>query len=243
MSDDAKDPARDPAGDPDPSLRRRAAKRLLGTASNLVTRARIQAQALAEGGEARPAVVADVLLMESQHAAYVQIHRRFTERADRGEGGLGSALEALDAMWQNIRQLRGGAGAILLTLSNPDDAVQGRRARFYAESTRLLEDAIRAVFATDLGQLAIPPERMAVLVRVVLEGLVVELAQARIAADVSAVDQAYLDLRLLFERFVLPDGAPPEAAPLVLEPIPLPVIDLTEEEIEAQCASLGARTG
>lgn len=208
-----------------PSLRRRASRALLGTASTLVTGVRSRAQAMADAGEPRAAAVTDVLLMESQHGAYVELHRRFTERAGRGLGGLGSALDALDAMWSNIRQLRGGAGAILLTLSNPDLTVQDRRARFYQDSTSLLEDAIRSVFATDLGQLALPPERIAVLVRVALEGLVVELAQARTADHVATVDRAYADLRSLFERFVLHGAG---EAPIVvhelgpLEPIPLP---------------------
>ena len=81
--------------------------------------------------------------------------------------------------------------------------VQDRLDSFYAESTSLLEDAIRHVFAEDLGQLALPPERMAVLVRILLEGLVVELAQARTQEDVAAVDQAFEDARALFARFVL----------------------------------------
>lgn len=212
----------DPGDPKDDSLRRRAARRLMGTASELVHRARARASALAEAGEARPAAIADVLLMDSQQAVYEALHRRFVERADRGEKGLPSALEALDAMWQTIRQLRGGAPAILLTLSNADETVQDRRARFYVESTLLLEDAIRAVFAADLGQLALPPERMAVLVRVALEGLVVELAQARDAQDVARVDQAYADLRALFERFVLGDAGLAGTAPLLMEPIPLP---------------------
>ena len=161
--------------------------------------------------------------MESQQATFAALHQRFTERAGRGEVGLESALEALDAMWLNIRQLRGGAGAILLTLSNADGPVQDRRARFYADSTRLLEEAICAVFAADLGHLALPPHRMAVLVRVALEGLVVELAQASTPEHVAAADQAYADLRELFARFVLhgDSGAPP-LADFELEPIPLP---------------------
>ena len=157
----------------------------------------------------------------AQTAAYQQIYRRFTDRAKAGEGGLASAMEALDAMWQNVRQLRGGAPAILLTLSNQE--VSERRQRFYQESTDLLEDAIREVFKTDLGQLAVPPERMALLIRVVLEGLVVELAQAKTADDVARVDQAYADLRRLFEGFVIMgDAAPTPVTELVLEPIPLP---------------------
>jgi len=206
---------------PKESRRRRVARSLVETASQLVTRGRMAAQKGADAGEYRPAAVADAVFMDAQQAAYQQIYRRFTERAQAGEGGLGSAMEALDAMWQNVRQLRGGAPAILLTLSNAE--VSDRRQRFYHESTQLLEDAIREVFKTDLGSLAVPPERMALLVRVVLEGLVVELAQARTAEDVARVDQAYADLRRLFEGFVLMgDVAPPPIADLVLEPIPLP---------------------
>ena len=157
--------------------------------------------------------------LESQQAAYIQLHRRFKERASRGEGGVGSALEALDAMWETVRLLRGVAPTVLQTLSTSEEQIQARRARFYEESTRLLEDAIRAVLATDLGHLPIPAERLAVVVRVALEGLVVELAQARTNDDVARIDQAYLDLRLLFERFAGLGGAPPA---LEMEPIALP---------------------
>lgn len=204
----------------DETLRHRAARAVLGTASSIVTLARNQAQALSDLGEARPAAAADLLLLESQHAAYVELHRRFKERAEQGEHGVESALQALDAMWQMIRQLRGGAPAVLQTLTN--EAVQERRARFYRDSTSLLEDAIRFVFATNLGQLALPPQRMAVLVRVALEGLVVELAQARNGEDVAVIDQAYADFRNLFRRFVLDadEGAVDPALPL--EPIALP---------------------
>lgn len=206
---------------PKESRRRRVARALVETASQLVTRGRMAAQREAESGESRPAAVADAVFMDAQTAAYQQIYRRFTDRAKAGEGGLASAMEALDAMWQNVRQLRGGAPAILLTLSNQE--VSERRQRFYQESTDLLEDAIREVFKTDLGQLAVPPERMALLIRVVLEGLVVELAQAKTADDVARVDQAYADLRRLFEGFVIMgDAAPTPVTELVLEPIPLP---------------------
>lgn len=203
------------------SLRRWATRRLLDTASEVVTRTRKLASELAEA-DVRPGAVADVLLMESQQAVWEQLYKRFKERADRAEGGLSSALEALDAMWQTIRQLRAGAPTILHTLSNVDETVQDRRARFYDECTKLLEDGIRSVFATDLGQLAVPPERMAVLVRVVMEGLVVELAQARSSDDVAEVDRAYADLRALFERFVLGAEPLPDTPPIPLEPIPLP---------------------
>jgi hypothetical protein len=121
-------------------LGRRATKRLLDTAGRLARRAR-----------AAEPTVTDVVLLESQQAAYVQLHRRFKERASRGEGGVRSALEALDAMWETIRLLRGVALTVLQTLSTSEEQVQARRARFYEESTRLLEDAIRAVLAAAAG--------------------------------------------------------------------------------------------
>lgn len=204
------------------SLRRRARRRLVDAASRLVTRGRMRAEADQAPGVAAPANTADLLLMESQHRAYVELHRRFTERADRGDGGLASALDALDAMWENVRQLRAGAPAILRTLSNPDTTVQDRRLRFYADSTDLLEDAIRAVFAADLGHLAMPPERLAILVRVGIEGLVVELAQARTPEDVARVDQAYADIRAMFTHVVQLGEAVPAPPALPLDPIPLP---------------------
>jgi hypothetical protein len=196
------------------SLRRRAARRLLDLGSKALTRVRL-------AGEAPAEVTQDLLLLETQHSVYVQLHRRWVERAQRGDRGLRSALEALDAMWDTVRQLRGAAPIVLGTLSNPHETVQDRRAQFYLESTHLLEDAIRIVFATDLGLLALPPERLAVLVRITIEGLVVELAQARTPEDVAVVDRAYLDLRALFERFVVGDGTG-TAPDLELTPIPLP---------------------
>ncbi len=204
------------------SLRRRTVRRVADAASRVVGSARLRAEELSQRGLPAPANTADVLLMESQKVAYAELHRRFTERAARGEGGLPSALEALDAMWENIRQLRAGAPAILHTLSNPEEIVRSHRSRFYTESTALLEDAIRIVFAEDMGQLAIPPDRMAVLVRVALEGLVVELAQARTTEDVQTVDQAYADLRSLFFRFVLYGDHGDVVEAIDLEPIALP---------------------
>ena len=196
------------------SLPRRAARRLLGAANDLVNLARTTG--------ARSRAMADVLLLDSQQAIVAELHRRFTMRPASDEGGLGRGLEALDLMWEAVRALRGGAPALLHTLSSDDESVQDRRARFYVESTALLEEAIREVFSSDLGHLALPPERLAVLVRVALEGLVVELAQARTPDDVAKVDQAYADLRTLFERYVLlgdADSAPEEVS---MEPIPLP---------------------
>ncbi len=189
-------------------------QRALGRATSLLARTRLREQAAAP--------IRDHLLIEAQQATWRELHRRFTERASRGERGLANALEALDAMWLAIRELRAGAPAVVETLASPHASVRKRLERFYAESTALLEEAIRAVFAEDLGKLAIPPDRMAVLIRIALEGLVVELAQARDDADVARVDQAYADLRGLFERFVILGDASPAVEAVALEPIPLP---------------------
>lgn len=169
------------------------------------------------------------LLLEAQRATFRELHRRFTERADQGEGGLDAALEALDAMWRSVRELRGGAPFIVetLALASHEGPVQRRVSTFYSESTQLLEDAIRAVFADELDQLAVTPDRMAVLIRVLLEGLTVELAQARTAEDAARVDQAYQDFRALFQRFVLSGQAMPAPDPALfgadgLGPVPLP---------------------
>ncbi len=188
-------------------------RRILGRASRLLSR-----QSLRKNAEA----ARDHLMIEAQRATYREMHLRFVERAGRGEGGLNSAVEAMDAMWQSIRILRSGAPTVVRTMSSGDDQTQVLVDSFFHESTDLLEDAIRMVFAEDLGRLTLPPDRMAVLIRIALEGLIVELAHARTAEDVVVVDNAYADVRALFERFALAgdDDAPIE--PLVLEPIPLP---------------------
>lgn len=147
----------------------------------------------------------DHLLVETQRAYFRQLHQRFIERARRGDGGLPSALDALDAMWAAARDLHQGAPFLVetLALSNHDSEMGRTVARFYAESTALLADAIAKVFEAELDRLTVPPERMAVLIRVLLEGLVVELARCRSEADLERVDVAYADFRGLFERFVL----------------------------------------
>lgn len=200
------------------SKRARSVRKLLGSAGRLIERGRVRAAGLRDSS----AKLQDQLIIEAQQATYREMHRRFTERAESGDVGLDSALDALDAMWFNIRELRSGANMIVGTLSTADGDVKSRLSQFYGESTGLLSDAIRRVFAHDLGNLAVPPERMAVLVRVMLEGLVVELAQAKTNEDVAIVDQAFADLRQLFERFVLIGDTEPQFEEIVLEPIPLP---------------------
>lgn len=166
----------------------------------------------------------DHLFLETQQAFFRELHRRFSERADRGDGGVTSALEALDAAWEAILGFHGGAAFVVetLALSNQDTALGQRVSDFYDESTHLLEDALAQLFAADLPRLAVPPERMAMLFRILSEGMVVELARARTDDDLARVEQAYRDFRDLFARFVLAGGIPadPDASapegPMVL---------------------------
>ena len=187
--------------------------RLKGRASRLLSRSQLRKTAKASR---------DHLLIEAQKATSREMHHRFTERARRGEVGLTSAVDAMDAMWQSIRLLRAGAPTIVGTLNSGDDRTQLLVDGFFVESTGLLEDAIRVVFADDLLRLTLPPDRMSVLIRILLEGLIFELAHARTAEDVAVVDHAYADVRTLFERFVLSGDDESTLDPLVLEPIPLP---------------------
>ena len=164
------------------------------------------------------------LLIEAQRATFRQIHKRFAERTSRGERGLGPALSAFDAMWQSLRDLRVAAPFIVetLSLSSQEGAIGRKLETFYRESTELLEDGIEKVFTDELDQLTVPPERMAVLIRICLEGLTVELAQVRGEDDLAVVDQAYADIRELFQRFVLARVDQPDLDPEELAAVPLP---------------------
>ena len=218
MADDTSTPssAPDEASGGGKAASRRAAttRRILGAARRLFSEAGFSGASM--GAVAREAGVSkgllhyhfdnkDHLFVETQQAFFRELHRRFSERADRGDGGLPSALDALDAAWEAIRDLHGGAAFVVetLALSNHDSALGQRVAAFYDESTDLLEDALALIFAADLPRLAVPPERMAVLIRVLSEGLVVELARARTDQELERVEAAYQDFRALFARFVL----------------------------------------
>ena len=155
------------------------------------------------------------LLIDAQRLVFKEIHRRFVERTRAGQQGLGPALLALDALWQAVRALHDGAPFLVETLAMAGHGgpTAEKMVRFYAECTELLEDGIRRVFEGDLDQLTVPPERMAVLIRIFLSGLLVELAQARTPAELATVEQAYADLRELFQRFALSSvGAEPAPA-------------------------------
>lgn len=219
----------------------RAVQRILGAARRIFGRAGFDGASMgevaAEAGVSKGLLHyhfenKDHLLLETQRAFFRQLHQRFIERARKGDGGLPSALDALDAMWGAARELHQGAPFLVETLAlSTHDSPMGRQvASFYTECTGLLTDAIRAVFAEDLDRLSVPPERMAVLIRVLLEGLVVELARAATEDELARVDLAYSDMRALFARFVLAgqDGPAVDldklgaAWPDAAGPVPLP---------------------
>ena len=145
------------------------------------------------------------LLLEAQKATFRELHRRISERAKRGERGIISALSAVDSMWSSIRDLREGAPFVVetLSLSGKNGPLRKQLRSFYQESTALLSDGIEQVFVEDVKKLPIPPERLAVLLRILLEGLMVELAQAQNRSDLVEIDQAYADFRKLFKDYIL----------------------------------------
>lgn len=160
------------------------------------------------------------LLIEAQRAIFKLIFRRFEERFKKGERGLTPALEALDALWHAVRELRVQAPFLVETVSlvGREGPVRVQVDSFYAEAMSLLEHGIREVFRDDLDRLVLPAPRVARLVRLALHGLIMELALARDDADLAAVDDAYQDMRRLFAQFVLAGPAEAAAARARLNP-------------------------
>lgn len=192
---------------PDDSRRFR---RLLGSAARRVSRpaSSLSSRLLRERALPRQRPLShsrEKLLIEAQRITFREIHRRFADRTRHGERGLGAALVAFDALWHAVRDLRDGAPFLVetLALAGQDSPAADRLATFYTECTAMLTDGIRRVFDEDLEKLTVPPERMAVLIRICLSGLLVELAQVSDESDLAEVEQAYADIRELFQRFVL----------------------------------------
>jgi len=145
------------------------------------------------------------LLVETQRATFRQIHERFEKRFERGERGIDTALEGIDTLWQAVVDMRAWAPFIIETMSlaAQEHPIRLHVDDFYRESNTLLERGVRNVFADDLDSLAIPPERLAMLIRTSIHGLVVELSYARTPGEMARVDQAYRDLRDFFARVIL----------------------------------------
>jgi len=70
----------------------------------------------------------------------------------------------------------------------------------------LLEQSLKHVFGAQASSLILPPERIAILIRSTLEGLIVELALARTPLELESVNQAYRDFRMLFEQSILKES-------------------------------------
>ena len=145
------------------------------------------------------------VLLETQRIIFKEIHKRITQKSDKNTDPILTALDALDTIWQTTRDLRNTAPFIVetLNLKGKEGVLSDSLQQFYQESTQLLEDGIRTVFAKKLYTLIIPPDRMAILIRILLSGLLVELAGAKTDEDISKIDQAYTDFRSLFQQFAM----------------------------------------
>ena len=84
------------------------------------------------------------LLIEAVRATFRQLHRRFDDRFRRGERGLETALDALDALWAAVREMQAWAPFMVETMSlaTKNEALREDLFAFYAESSDLLEKGI-----------------------------------------------------------------------------------------------------
>ena len=133
-----------------------------------------------------------------------QIRKRFLEQARHGEQSP-AALAGVDALWQ-VTELQAQAPFMVevMSISAHDGAAREPFRAYADECTDLFEDGIRHVFTDEeLGRLVVPPARVAFMFRCGLQGLIVELAQARSESERERVQQAYSDFRDQFARMVL----------------------------------------
>lgn len=146
----------------------------------------------------------DELLLEAQKEAFRRIYEEFDARFEEGDG-MQTALEALDALWGSVREVRSWAPFLLETMSLTAQypPVKRQLDAFYDDVMQLLEDGVRRVFSAQADNMPIPPERLAWIVRTSVHGLVVELAYVRSPEDLERLDQIYQDLRYIFSRVAL----------------------------------------
>lgn len=156
------------------------------------------------------------LLIEAQRHTFRRIHARFEDRFARGDGGVQTAMEALDALYGAVRDMHGWTPFMVQTmaLACRDRALGERWDDFNAEALARVELGLMRLFADSLDRLVLPPERLARAVRTGIYGLVVELAAARSEEDLERVDQTYADVRALLEAIVLDHPATPRLAPV-----------------------------
>jgi AcrR family transcriptional regulator len=154
------------------------------------------------------------LLIEAQRASFRRVHERFEERFSRGEAGVGTAMEALDALWDAVRDMHVWTPFMVQTMAiaTRDRQLADRLSDFNAEALARVELGLLRLFSDSLHLLVLPPERLARAVRTGIYGLVVELALASDDEERNRVDQTYRDVRSLLERVVIEeltvDGAP-----------------------------------
>lgn len=145
------------------------------------------------------------LLLETQRATFREVYEHFRQRFSKGERGVDTALDGLDALWKAIVGLHHWTPFMVETMAQTtgDRPLRDDVDAFYDEAMGMLEDGIREAFADDMQRLTVAPDRLAVIVRVGMHGLVVELARARTTEEVAEVERAYLDLRQMFAQAVL----------------------------------------
>ena len=149
------------------------------------------------------------LLIEAQRATFRQVFKRIEERVTAGSTGMSTAIEALDAIYEAVRDMRAWTPFMVETMSIASQGgevggpVRERLDEFYAEAEGLLVKGIEQVFQGQIERLVYPPDRLARLVRISLHGLIVELAYCKDADDVARVDRNYRDMRELFARIAL----------------------------------------
>lgn len=145
------------------------------------------------------------LLIEAQRATFRAVHERFEARFAAGERGVGTAMEALDALWSSIFELHALAPFMLQTMSVAarDQALRARLNDFNAEVLARVELGLMRAFSHQLDRMALPPERLARAVRTGMYGLVVELASCRTDEERDAVAQTYEDVRGLLAQVVI----------------------------------------
>jgi AcrR family transcriptional regulator len=151
------------------------------------------------------------LLIEAWRVTFRRVHERFEERFAAGDAGVGTAMEALDALWGALRDMHGWAPFMVQTmaLASRDRALGDRLEDFNAEALARVELGLLRLFSDQLDRLVLPPERLSRAVRTGLYGLIVELAAARTPEQLAAVDQTYRDVRSLLETVVV--ERPPDA--------------------------------
>lgn len=150
------------------------------------------------------------LLIETWRVTFRKVFEAFEDNYHQGSRGLGAVLASMDALWLSVHDMRQAAPFVVevLSLVSQNGPIRPHFDDLDREAMALLERGLSRLYAEQPDTLGIPAHRLARLVRIVLAGLVVELAIARTDDDVRRAEQAYHDLRDVFARVA---ALPPEA--------------------------------